>query len=147
MTHAVIKVADDEAARRAVYEFRYRVYVGEMGLTRLAADHERRQMRDAEDKRGLVLYADVDGEVAGTIRVNFGADGGFPDEFVETYDLPRFRGVVGDDRMAVLTRYLVRSDQRGGPLALQLLVEAGRKQLERGVELSFCDCQPHLLNL
>jgi hypothetical protein len=44
---------------------------------------------------------------------------------------------------------MVESAYRKGAngLPFDLIVESTRFQIERGVKLTFCDCQPHLLNL
>ena len=49
--------------------------------------------------------------------------------------------------MAFNIRFLVRPEHRSSSIPFRMIVEASRIQIERGVELVFCFCQPHLLNL
>ena len=147
MSDPIVKIATTEAEREAIYRFRYVTYVEELNFFRPIADHERRQLRDVRDETAMHIYVDQDGQVAGSLRINFGADAPFTGDFLETYSPSLFEGVLGQDKMSVLTRFMVRKDLRGSFLPFQMLIEAGKQQVARGVELAFCDCQPHLLNL
>ncbi len=52
-----------------------------------------------------------------------------------------------DPKMAFNIRFLVKPEHRGSTLPFRMIVEASRIQIEAGVQLVFCFCQPHLLNL
>src|SRR4051812_14697767 len=106
MSYAEVKVAASAAEREAIYRFRYEVYVEQMHLYRSTADHERRWLRDVDDDGAVLLYAALGGQVAGTIRINFGADAPFSREAEDTYELGRFRPVVPDAQMAVDARFI-----------------------------------------
>ncbi len=142
-----LKLASTDAEREALYRLRYEIYVEEMGIFGAVADHERRRFIDPHDATARLMYATADDAVIGTLRLNFGADAPFSDEFVLTYGLDRFRPVVSDAQMVVLTRFMVRKDVRGTPLPFHMISEAARITMAEGAEIALCDCQPHLINL
>lgn len=142
---ATIHHATTEAEREAIFRLRYQIYVEEMRIFTGIADHERRMLTDAHDATGRLIYATVDDEIVGTMRLHLGGDAPFSDEFEETYGLERFRPAVDDAQMLILTRFMVRPEYRGTPLAFHLIGETGRVALEEGAQLAFCDCQTHLL--
>ncbi len=143
----VVKPARTAEEREAIYRLRYEIYVEAQQLFVDAADHARRQLHDADDPGARLYYAEADGEVVGTLRVHWGGDGPFSPGLVAPYDLERFSDVVPPKRMVVLTRFMVRADLRGGATAFALMAEATRFGKDAGVELAFCDCQPHLIRL
>lgn len=142
-----VKYADSEDELQKVFRLRYEIYNQEMNLESPAVDHEKKVLTDADDDTARILYATADGELVGTLRVHWGGDAPFPLEFNKTYDLPRFESVVSPDQMVIFTRFMVRKQFRGTLLPFQLLGAIAQFSLEKGVRLSFCDCQPHLLNL
>jgi predicted GNAT family N-acyltransferase len=142
-----IGYAESEKELQAVFRLRYEIYIQEMHLESVYVDHERKMLNDAYDDTGRILYARVDGEIAGTVRLHWGGRAPFPTEFYETYDLERFQTAATPEQMVIFTRFMVRKQYRGTMLPFQLLGAIAQYSLERKVRLSFCDCQPHLLNL
>lgn len=142
-----IKYAKSEEELMAIYRLRYEIYNKEMNLDSAAVDHEKQVLTDTNDDTARILYATADGDLVGTVRVHWGGDAPFPEEFNETYDLSRFEPVVSPDQMVIFTRFMVRKQFRGSLLPFQLLGTIAQFSLEKDVRLSFCDCQPHLLNL
>ena len=140
-----INVATTDAERDAIYRLRYEVYVEEMHIFGDVADHERRMLIDANDADARLLYATIDGEYVGTVRLNLGKDAPFSDEFEQTYNFERFRPAATDDQMMALTRFIVKGGFRGSPVAFHLIEECARIGLREGIEVAFCDCQPHLI--
>lgn len=143
----VIKVAQTEEERQQVYRLRYDIYVAEMNMFAKVADHAARRLTDPHDEHSQLLIASVGGEPVGTMRLTFGADRPFSGEFLATYGMDMFFPVVPAEAMMVFTRFIVRAAHRSTALPFQLIAEAARTGSTRGVELAFCDCQPHLINL
>lgn len=143
----VIKVAQSEEEREQVFRLRYDTYVAEMNMFAPVADHVAHRLTDSHDEHSQLLIASAGGEPVGTLRLTFGADGAFSDEFQATYGMDAFFPVVPGEAMVVSTRFIVRAAYRGTALPFQLIAAATRIGAARGVELAFCDCQPHLLNL
>ncbi len=142
-----VRFAGTEDERGAIYRLRYATYVEEMHLYTRVADQERRWLYDPEDTQALQLYAQVDGEVVGAMRLHLGQLDPIPEALVARFALERFTPMVPREQQCVVGRFMVRRDMRGTAVPFQLIHESIRFQLERGLELAFCDCQPHLLNL
>ncbi len=139
-----VRYAETEADKEAAYRLRYQVYVEDVG-TQL--EHSDGRMTDASDDRARILVA-VDGdEVVGTLRINWGDDAPFGSKVEEIYQLSRFSSVVSDNQVVVFDRFVIKAEYRGTHVAFQLLTAITMFSLEKNVQLAFCDCQPHLLNL
>jgi hypothetical protein len=87
------------------------------------------------------------GVVLGTLRLHLGSEGPIPEALATRFALERFLPIVPWERLCVAGRFMVRRDMRGTTIPYRLIQESIRFQLEQGMELAFCDCQPHLLNL
>lgn len=133
--------------REACYRLAYEIFCEEMGTMRELADHQRRLLQDELIAKAHVLAAFADGEVVGTAAVLLGSEGPFPAELERGFDIPRFLPLVERGRMALNIRFLVRQDFRGSRVPFKLIVASARLMTERAIQLSFCDCQPHLLPL
>jgi len=142
-----LHVAERADEREAIFGLRYRVYVEELGIYGHKADHERRQLSDEYDEGSRLIYASVEGKVVGTVRAHIGADGPLPESYRRTYDTERFADLVAPGRMGVMTRCMVASELRGSLVAFKLIARVFQEQIDAGVELSFCDCEPHLVTL
>jgi predicted GNAT family N-acyltransferase len=142
-----VRFAATEDEREAVYRLRYETYVEEMHLYTRQADHSRRWLKDADDGQAHMLCAKVGEELVGTLRVHLGGDSALPESLVAHFALERFLPLVPQEQICVVGRFMVRQDMRGTAVPYRLIQESIRFQLERGQELAFCDCQPHLLNL
>src|SRR5882757_8136585 len=86
-----IRVADCEQTRRAIYKFRYKIYIEEMGKPYRNADHENRLLTDELDENATLLYAEESGEIVGTTRINWGSDPIAMCAFREPFDLDMFQ--------------------------------------------------------
>lgn len=68
-------IARSEAEREEVHRFRCQTLEDEFGWFMDSADHERRPLRDAHDRSAcLVVLRVADGGIAGTMRIDLGAD-------------------------------------------------------------------------
>lgn len=143
----VVRLAETAEERELVYRLRYETYVAEMNAFSSIADHAARRLTDAYDERSKLLIAYADGEAVGTMRLTFGADGPFSAEFLDTYGMDAFVPVVAPEAMLVVNSFIVRKAHRGTATPFDLIVEGTRIAVRRGIELVFCTCQPHLINL
>ena len=139
-----VKTAVTEAEKEAIYRLRYEIYIEELG------DHEKTDdgsLFDEMDSQARLLMA-LDGEeLVGTLRINWPGDGPFPPKFYKYYDLDRFLPVVSEEQIIVFDRFAVMPAYRGTQVPFQLLAAISLFSLERHIQLAFCDCKPHLLNL
>ena len=143
----VIKLAETAEEREKVFRLRYETYVAEMNAFISAADHAAGRLTGTLDERSELLNAYAGGELVGTMRLTFGADGPFSDELRGTYAMDAFFPVVPQEAMLVVTSFIVSKDHRRTALPFDLIAESARIAVRREVELVFCDCQPYLINL
>ncbi len=144
---ADIRLAETEEEKRAVYRFRYDVYVEEMGRYRGGADHENRLLVESEDETGRIFYATQDGEVVGTVRISWGGDGPFSRRQIEQYALGPFLAEVPPEAISVGERGMVARHLRGGDVLQRMGREILRFANDHRIQLCFGACEPHLLNL
>ena len=121
-----IKMAATDAERDAIYRLRYEIYVEEMQIFGAVADHERKMLIDPNDADARLMYAIVDGETVGTLRLNLGKDAPFSQEFEETYHFERFRAAATDAQMMAITRFMVKEKHRGSPISYHMIEECAR---------------------
>jgi hypothetical protein len=138
--------AQSEQDREQLFQFRYGVYVQEMGRYRQTADHRGRRLIEPEDAHSVLYGAREDGQVVGTSRLTLGADGFSPRQ-IDQYGLGPFLAEVPARLMAIGERLMVAPHLRGWAVASQLR-ELAREDVETGgVRLVFGNCEPHLLSM
>ena len=147
MAEIHIALAESEEEKRAVYRFRYRIYVEEMGKYRSVADHAQRMFYEPCDAHSRIMYASENGEVVATARSTWGGDAPFPQRMIDQYGLAPFLAELPASASSVGERGMVAPRLRGTDLFLRLIGTAMRSANERRIQLCFGDCEPHLLNL
>jgi CRP-like cAMP-binding protein/predicted GNAT family N-acyltransferase len=140
-----IRFAHTKSEREAVYRLRYEVYIEEMGYDYPAADHQARLLPDEGNRQSPLLYAQSDGEVVGTLKIDGGADSPFTAEEYASYHIDRFLALVPADRIAILSRFIMRPGYRSGEITDSLLAAMIAFLLARRVQVLFCRCRPHLI--
>ena len=83
----------------------------------------------------------------GTLRIYWGGDGDFPETYHKNFDLERFLSVTTNEQIVVFDRFVVKPKYRGTHVPYQLLAAISSFSLDNKVQLAFCACKPHLLNL
>lgn len=142
----VVRTAETDEDRAAVYRLRYELYVEDQGLFQDEADHERRFLKDDLDARSQIFLVESGGALIGTARLTSGLDGPFPDDIRKTYELDRFRGIVEEFDIGVGTRLLLRHEYRGGDTSLRCLAALFAVAVEQDLELVLANCELHLVN-
>ena len=89
----LLKVAQTNAEKEAVYNFRYNVYVEEMDKHRIDADLNHKMISDLFDDWAINIYAEKSGRIVGVNRLNIAPANKFPKDIIQTLDLKRFRCV------------------------------------------------------
>ena len=147
MIRSGVRMAETEDEKRAVYRFRYDVYVEEMGRYASVADHENRLLVEPEDETGRIFYAARDGEVVGTSRLSWGGDAPFSERQIRHYALGPFLDEVPAEAMGVGERGMVAKHLRGSELFSEMRRVSQLFASERRIQLVFGACEPHLLSL
>ena len=142
-----IHIADTEEARERVFAFRYAIHAIELGKGGVGVDHAQRRLTDDADASATLLYAEDEGRVVGTIRINFGSEGGLPPSLRALYGTQPMEAALGPTRVSVTSRFMVDPAYRGRTLASLLVLRLYCMGLERGIQADFCMCEVPLLRL
>jgi len=142
----LVSIARTAAERRALYEFRYQVYIEEMGKPYSHADHERKQLSDALDDKATLLYASKDGRIIGTVRINWGDDRTAFRAFTESCGLADFQCFPAGS-FSFCSRLMVHRDYRYSAIAAALATRAYETGRGRSTQFNFVHCAPRLLPL
>ena len=138
-----IRELQSASERRAVYRFRYDIYVREMRRVQKYADHEHATIEEPLDNTGHVLAAfDVD-SVVGTVRVNYAREGDIG-YYVDLYQMRRFTPFF-PDRTCINTKLMTGPDHRNSSLGLRLARSSYALATADGMRLDFIDCNLHLV--
>jgi predicted GNAT family N-acyltransferase len=144
---ATVRLAETCEDKAKVFSFRYQTYCVQQQLFLDVADHDRRWLRDVDDEDGLIWLAEQDGEAVGTLRANVASNGAFSEELTEIFDLEKFVAVIDAERIAVLSRFIVAPQLRGGMVSGGLMAHAAQYGIAHRMDTVFCDCEPHLVDL
>ena len=139
-----IKVASSDEDRERIFRFRYDVYVTEMGKSPAEADHQKKIIRDELDDDAHLLYAEDEGQIVGTVRLNCRSKKKFPDVWEQRYDLEKFAPSFGD-HISMTSRMMVAKDYRGSSVPAALVGAVYSAGREMGSKFDFCNCAPSLL--
>ena len=139
-------VAETPEQREAVFQFRYSVYVEEMGRYQDTADHANRRLVEPEDDHSLIFFATDGADVVATARLTWGGDG-FSERQIRQYSLEPFLDELPAAVMAVGERAMVEPQHRGTGLLDDLLAHARDLSDRLDVRIVVSACEPHLLSL
>jgi predicted GNAT family N-acyltransferase len=139
-----IQVARSDEDRERIFRFRYDVYVTEMGKSPAEADHQKKIIRDELDEDAHLLYAEDEGQIVGTVRLNCRSKKKFPDVWEQRYDIEKFAPSFGD-HISMTSRMMVARDYRGSSVPAALVGAVYSAGREMGSKFDFCNCAPSLL--
>lgn len=133
-----------EFARLA--EYRYRVYVEDLGLLDAsAADRERRRLIDALDDASI-SYAVFDGDrVVGSLRFTHLPDVPDPEPLIRKFDYGDSISAFGASAICMTSRFIVDEPVRRSRAMLRMMEMCYEDGEERGVRLNYGDTSPGLL--
>lgn len=140
----IIKLAQTEGEKCEIYRFRYKIYIDEMHKNISDADHVNHFLKDEMDDTAYLFYAESNGEVIATLRLNLGADSTFYDYWKEVYHLDKFDN-YSIEKISLSSRIMVDKEQRGSAALGMLLLKAYTFVREKGVKFDFCNCSPNLI--
>jgi hypothetical protein len=142
-----IQLAETEEEKRAVFRFRYEIYVEEMGRYRDVADHDNRLFSEPYDEYSRITYVGRGGKVVATARLTWGGLAPIPARMIEQYHLQPFLKELPPDAIAVGERGMIAPELRGSDLLLELLGTGLRFANSQRIQLTFGNCEPHLLTV
>jgi predicted GNAT family N-acyltransferase len=138
--------AHTENEKQAVYRFRYQVQVQEMRRHIPYADHLRKRIFDELDSWSCLAYAELDGQIVGTVRLTVGSADEFPDELIQAFQLERFAQFEpGRKNIAIGTKLMVAPPYRKTPLFSRLMAKGYEITRSHAVQFCFGGCNPYLI--
>lgn len=142
----VVKFAETDEELHASYRLRYKVYIEGMGRLKEKGDHELKELRDEMDCKARAIIAIKNDEIAGTMRLFWGGDGGLSPSLKTAYQLDLFNAVLSDEKICIIERLMIDENYRGSATALEIYQEAWFFVVEHDVELVLLSSEPHLIN-
>ena len=142
-----IHLAETEEEKRAVFRFRYEIYVEEMNRYSDVADHENRLLYEPYDEYSRISYVGRKGRVVATARLTWGALAPFPQRMIEQYHLEPFLKELPPEAIAVGERGMIAPELRGTDLILEMIGAGLRFANSNRIQLTIGNCEPHLLNV
>lgn len=138
-----VEVATGAEALEALFRFRYRISVEEMGRRERYADHQARLITDPLDTAAINLIARHGDELVGCLRVNLGSCGDF-DYYTDFYEIGPASGYA-PAQTAVVTRLMIAQNHRLSRLSGQNFAAAFSVGEQHGIRWCFMDCQAELV--
>jgi predicted GNAT family N-acyltransferase len=138
-------LAETDTLRAALFVFRHRVYVGELGGERLrSASGELRDDLDSVASNYAVLAS---GRVVGSLRVVDWSDFPAQERLTAKYGVESIVERAGARAVCHGGRLAVDKSMRGKSYVVDLLSRAVRDRVPRGVRFVVSDCSPELFPL
>ncbi len=136
-----IRQVSEAAELLRVFQFRYQVYVEEMGKLQEHANHRLKTVQEPLDRTGIILAALRGESIVGTVRTNRVRDG--VGQYWDFNRLGEFDPWILD-RAVITTKLLVARNVRESiaGLGVRLATTSFQIAYESGVRYSFCDCNP-----
>lgn len=143
-------IAETLAEKKAIYQFRYKVYVEEMAKYKLNLMHHDRELSDAMDEWGILIYVKKNQEVIGTVRINIGKMSDFPEEVAAELSMEEFDNYYAGKesyKVATVMKLMVALEYRSSSVLYLMLSKFYEIYSEKGVQFSFGAGNLHLLRL
>lgn len=143
-----VEIATNAVDKRAIYAFRYRVYVEEM--SKQLKSYHQELLYDAMDDWSLLVCIKAGSEIVGTARVNIGPIQQFPDELITQLELDRFQKFYNGkeyQNFALSTKVVVAPEYRNSQVLYLVIAKAYELYCEYHVQFSFGGCNMYLLRL
>lgn len=139
-----IRLAETEEELEALYRFRYKIYVEEMGREQHDADHINKLIKDELDNGGHNLVAYKKGEIVGAARVNLNDSiSAFYRDFYRIDEQPG----TTETNISIVTRLMLAPEVRKSTLTYRIFIACYEFGLWRGTRFNFVDCNDHLIDL
>lgn len=145
-----IRVATDEWEKKQIYQFRYEVFVEECARTLTSADHKDKKISDSMDEHSILLYAEANAELVGTMRITIGDIAVFPPPLRKIFSMEKFHSILQsfpNQNLGLTTKLAVKPEYRGSTVMYQLIVENFKISQGERLQFSFGAGNPHLISL
>lgn len=142
---AQVLVATTPEERHAIYQFRYRVYVEEMGKNPRYANHTERLLKDELDDTATLLYLMIDGKIAATVRRNLLHLSSLPTPLNQALQIDRFKTAFSASALSFDSRFMVAPQWRNSFVAGLMVIEVYKIARQQGIQFDFSHASPWLV--
>ncbi len=135
-----VKIAKTEEEMHAIYQFRYDIYVKEIGLKQTHACHVLQTVQEPFDKTADLFFARHHGKVVGVARSNYAKHNnlGFYPDIYDLHDLLKSH----NDATMIASKLLIDESYRKTQVSYRIVCEQYKKALKEGIKFAFLDCIP-----
>jgi hypothetical protein len=137
-----VRVAKGSEDLVKLFQFRYAIYVEEMGRKPTHADHCSRTIEDPLDSTGHNMIALEDGRIVGALRANIGTETDFG-EYVALYEMRR-AGAWFPGHVSMTSKFMGTPQHRGGTVAFRLALACFELGCVHDIYFDFMDTNLHL---
>lgn len=146
-----ICIANTLAEKKAIYQFRYKVYVEEMEKHKLKLTHRDKELSDEMDEWGIQIYAKNGEALVGAVRINIGKMIDFPKVIVKELSMEDFdeyyASTNSEYQVATVMKLMVDLEYRSSSVLYLLMSKFYEIYSKTGVQFSFGAGNLHLLRL
>ena len=129
---------------KALYEFRYRVYVEEYAMAK-GVGQEQKKLQDQYDDEGINFSLRIDGEVVGSLRVLFLDQLSDPAPLIDKFSMHPVISAFGLNSIMTTSRFMVAPQLRSTTSIFRLIRAAFEIAIASNKRFNYGDCSPHLL--
>lgn len=144
LPRSVVKIATTEEERQRIYQFRYSIYVEEMGKKLDYADHKKQILRDDIDDQATLIYMENEGQLIAACRFVFGDEGRIPVSWFNQFDLKVFQP-YRPPAFSFSSRLMVAREFRATSVLNTVIRKAYHFGRANGVRFDFIHCAPRLV--
>lgn len=143
MTQVLVATTPEE--RHTIYQFRYNVYVEEMGKNPHYANHTERILKDALDDTATLLYLMMDGKIAATVRRNVLHTSALSVPLKNALAIDRFVSEFSEALLCFDSRFMIAPEWRNSFAAGLIVAEVYKIGREQGLQFDFSHASPWLV--
>ena len=140
------KIAQNNEQLQAIYAFRYKIYIQEMGKTIKDVDHNKQLLKDHRDDDAVQFFLEDDDGVFACLRTFFSSDTSITSTEIKDYGLEKFLA-FNPSSICLSGKLMIDAKKRNSSALGILLGSAYKYGRERGVQFDFCNCAPSLVQL
>lgn len=138
--------AETEKEKQAIYRFRYKVFVEELGRHADIANHEQGLLYESYDEYSHNFYATDNDEIVATKRITCLGDRPLSQEMIDFCQLAPILAEVPPSAICILSRAIVPPEDQDTDVFFRLFGEVLRFINQHRIQLLLTLCEPHFLN-
>lgn len=140
-----VGIVSTETDKEALFAFRYRIYVEEMGLSPEEADHKHQWLSDELDEISINYTLKNEGKLVGALRVTPFSKVENPQAMIDKFQLQPAIEYFGAEAIATTSRFMLDPNVRHGRTIFKMMKKSFIDSFLLGYRLNYGDCSPSLI--